>query len=62
MPGLGLTPYPGTALILEVVETFTIGQLAHGAGVNIETIRYYERRGLLREPPRSAAGYRQYSS
>ncbi len=56
-----MTPYPGTAFILWVVETFTIGQLAHGAGVNIETIRYYERRGLLREPPRSAAGYRQYS-
>jgi DNA-binding transcriptional MerR regulator len=58
----GLTPYPGTALILWKVETFTIGQLAHGVGVNIETIRYYERRGLLREPPRSAAGYRQYST
>ena len=56
-----LTPYRGTAFILGVVETLTIGQLAHGAGVNIETVRYYERRGLLRDPPRSAAGYRQYS-
>jgi DNA-binding transcriptional MerR regulator len=44
------------------VETFTIGQLAHDAGVNIETVRYYERRGLLREPPRSISGYRQYSA
>jgi DNA-binding transcriptional MerR regulator len=44
-----------------VVEALTIGQLAHDAGVNIETIRYYERRGLLRDPPRTAAGYRQYS-
>jgi MerR family mercuric resistance operon transcriptional regulator len=43
------------------VETFTIGQLAHQAGVNVETVRYYERRGLLRAPPRTAAGYRQYS-
>ena len=42
--------------------TFTIGALAHEAGVPIETIRYYERRGLLRDPPRSAAGYRQYSA
>jgi len=43
------------------VDVFTVGQLAREAGVNIETIRYYERRGLLREPPRTDAGYRQYS-
>jgi DNA-binding transcriptional MerR regulator len=39
----------------------TIGQLAEAAGVNLETVRYYERRGLLAEPPRTAAGYRQYA-
>jgi DNA-binding transcriptional MerR regulator len=44
------------------MEALTIGQLAHEAGVHIETVRYYERRGLLREPPRTPAGYRQYSS
>jgi DNA-binding transcriptional MerR regulator len=44
------------------VETLTIGQLAGEAGVNVETIRYYERRGLLPEPPRTMAGYRQYSA
>jgi MerR family copper efflux transcriptional regulator len=44
------------------VETLSIGQLAREAGVHIETIRYYERRGLLPEPPRSEAGYRQYSA
>lgn len=38
----------------------TIGQLAAAAGVHLETVRYYERRGLLAEPPRSPAGYRQY--
>jgi len=43
------------------VESFTISQLAQEAGVHVETIRYYERRGLLREPPRTPAGYRQYS-
>jgi DNA-binding transcriptional MerR regulator len=42
------------------VEMLSIGQLAEAAGVHIETIRYYERRGLLPEPPRSAGGYRQY--
>ena len=39
----------------------TIGQLAKKAKVNVETIRYYERRGLIPEPPRRGSGYRQYS-
>jgi MerR family transcriptional regulator, copper efflux regulator len=41
--------------------TMTIGELAAAARVNIETIRYYEREGILPEPPRTASGYRQYS-
>jgi MerR family mercuric resistance operon transcriptional regulator len=44
------------------MATLSIGQLAEAAGVHVETVRYYERRGLLAEPPRTAAGYRQYSS
>lgn len=43
------------------MPTLTIGRLARRAGVNVETIRYYERRGLLPEPPRTSAGYRQYA-
>jgi len=43
------------------METFTIGQMAKKAGVNIETIRYYERIGLIPEPPRQSSGYRLYS-
>lgn len=39
---------------------FTTGQLASRARVNVETIRYYERNGLVEEPPRSASGYRKY--
>jgi MerR family mercuric resistance operon transcriptional regulator len=39
----------------------TIGGLATRAGVNVETIRYYERRALLPAPPRGASGYRQYA-
>jgi MerR family mercuric resistance operon transcriptional regulator len=39
----------------------TIAGAAHAAGVNIETIRYYHRRGLLPEPPTPATGYRTYT-
>ena len=39
----------------------TIGKLAKKANVTIETIRYYQRRGLLFEPEKPAHGYRQYS-
>jgi MerR family transcriptional regulator, mercuric resistance operon regulatory protein len=35
-------------------------EVADRAGVNTQTLRYYERRGLLTEPPRSPCGYRQY--
>jgi MerR family mercuric resistance operon transcriptional regulator len=35
-------------------------ELADRAGVNNETLRYYERRGLLAEPPRTPGGYRDY--
>ncbi|NOZ08515.1 MAG: MerR family transcriptional regulator [FCB group bacterium] len=43
-------------------EIFTAGVLAEKAGVNSETIRYYERRHLLPTPQRSPAGYRLYSA
>ena len=43
------------------MRTLTIGQLAKLAQVNVETVRYYERRGLIPEPPRRESGYRQYS-
>jgi Hg(II)-responsive transcriptional regulator len=41
--------------------TLSIGQVARRSGVGVETVRYYEREGLLEEPPRRASGYRQYS-
>jgi MerR family mercuric resistance operon transcriptional regulator len=40
----------------------TIGKLAERAGVNVETIRYYQRRGLLDEPKKPLGGYRRYPS
>ena len=38
-----------------------IGELARRAGVNVQTVRYYELRGLLAEPTRTLGGYRQYT-
>ena len=42
--------------------SLTIGQLASAAGVNIQTVRYYERRGLVPRPGRTPSGYRQYNA
>lgn len=41
-------------------QTMTISRLAREAGVGIDTVRYYERAGLLPEPPRRASGYRDF--
>src|SRR5690606_5344216 len=43
------------------LETMRIGEFARKAGVNVQTVRYYERRGLLPEPERRESGYREYS-
>lgn len=45
-----------------LLENMTIGELARRAGVNIQTVRYYERRGLLADPERRPSGYRVYSA
>jgi len=42
------------------METLSIGEVARRAGVGVETVRFYEREGLLEEPPRRTSGYRQY--
>jgi MerR family transcriptional regulator, mercuric resistance operon regulatory protein len=39
---------------------FTIGRLAKAAGMNVETIRYYQRRGLIEEPKKPLGGHRRY--
>lgn len=41
-------------------NAFTISRLAAAANVHVETVRYYQRRGLLREPERPARGIRRY--
>ena len=45
-----------------MTATLRSGELAEAAGVNLETLRYYERRGLLAEPRRSPGGHRLYSA
>ncbi len=42
------------------MELLTIGKVARLAGVGVETIRFYEREGLIEDPPRRSSGYRQY--
>ena len=39
---------------------YTAGQVAQQTDINVETLRYYEREGLLPQPKRSEAGYRLY--
>jgi MerR family mercuric resistance operon transcriptional regulator len=41
-------------------QGMTIGRLANAAGVNVETIRYYQRRGLIGEPHKPPGGHRRY--
>lgn len=41
-------------------QTLTIGEVARMAGVGVQTVRYYERRNLVPEPPRRPSGYRAY--
>ncbi len=43
-----------------MTQSLTISRLARDAGVGIDTVRYYERNGLLPEPQRRASGYRIY--
>lgn len=42
-------------------DTFTIGALARAAGVNVETVRFYQRKGLLMEPDRLRGSIRRYT-
>lgn len=44
-----------------MVSNLTIGKVARAAGVNVETVRYYERVSLLRQPPKPPGGVRRYA-
>jgi MerR family mercuric resistance operon transcriptional regulator len=47
--------------VTSATTTYSIGELATVAGLGVETIRFYERRGILPEPPRTPSGYRRYA-
>lgn len=42
------------------MAVMTIGKVAERAGVGVETVRFYEREGLIEQPPREGSGWRQY--
>lgn len=42
-------------------RALSIGRLAQAAGVNVETIRFYQRRGLMEQPAKPLGGYRRYA-
>jgi MerR family mercuric resistance operon transcriptional regulator len=59
-----LTPYYGTenkVVTMNKQKPITIGVLAKQAGVGVETVRFYERKGLITQPPKFS-GYRHYSN
>src|SRR5438046_5768460 len=61
--GVPYIPYYGTESSGRTMnDQLTIGRLAEAAEVNVETIRYYQRRGLLDEPDKPVGGQRRYSS
>lgn len=45
----------------KIFKEFSIGEVAKAIGTNVQTIRYYEKRGLLAEPLRNASGHRIYT-
>src|SRR5262245_42456446 len=56
---MAIDPIPRYRVYSEGVS-LKIGQVAQRGGVNLQTIRYYEREGLLPKPPRLASGYRTF--
>lgn len=44
------------------MDSLTIGKVAKRADVGVETVRFYEREGLIAAPPRRSSGYRQYAA
>jgi len=56
-----VVPTGSTGLVITKMRKLTIGRLAEGTGVKLETIRYYERIGLMPSPRRTEGGHRDYN-
>jgi hypothetical protein len=56
-----MTPFDNYGVYSLDMKSLSIGQLAHAAGINPESVWFYEAQSLLPEPPRSMAGYRMYT-
>ena len=41
-------------------DSLKIGEVSKRSGIGVETVRFYEREGLIDEPPRQSSGYRSY--
>ena len=61
-PAAALTTYRGTAVSVASMAGLTIGKFAAAEGVGVETVRFYQRRGLLIQPERGRSGFREYSA
>ncbi len=62
LPVIGLITYGIRTMVRnQANNSDTIGGLAKAAGVGVETVRYYQRRGLLAEPPKPHGEIRRYS-
>src|SRR5689334_294289 len=59
-PSYTLDSTPGSTETFRMPSRLSIGAVARAAAVSVDTVRYYERRGLLPRPPRGASGYRAY--
>src|SRR5687768_13700083 len=55
-----LDSVPRYGLYIKSMQTYSIGQLAKAVGVNVETIRYYQRQGFMAIPTKRGVGYRKY--
>jgi hypothetical protein len=62
VPKVSLTlDYPSGCAVQKGVEAMQIGIVAKKIGLSVDAIRFYERNALLRRPPRTEGGFRQYA-
>lgn len=58
---LTLEPVPGLKLLMNMNAELLVGDVARQAGVSVDTVRHYERKGILANVRRDGSGYRRYA-